>query len=151
MKIKGCLIFLLGIITIFLLIYAWFYYNMITSTERKIEDDEYCKNMEFVTDNPLIRIDNYNEKHNAELRIVLVDKNDTIEKKTIKNDGYENIMFNIPFDKFKKTNQILIYSKKSILLIYKMEYFNDGKFGAMGYNGNGDCKFSYSAKLLQKN
>ena len=52
---------------------------------------------------------------------------------------------------FKKTNQILIYTKKSILLIDKMEYYNDGKFSGMGYNGNGDCEFSYCSKLLQKN
>lgn len=151
MKIKGCLTFIFGIFAIILLIFGWFYYGMITSRERSTEDDENCKNMKFVTDNPLIRIDDFYEKHNAELRIILVDKNDTIENRIIKNEGYDNIMFNIPFDKFKIKNQILIYSKNSILLVYKMEYYNDGKWGAMGYNGNGDCEFSYSTKLLKKN
>lgn len=151
MKIKGCLIFLFVIIAIILLICGWFYYGMITSRERNIEDDENCKNIKFVTDNPLIRIDGFNEKHGAELRIFLVDKNDTIENTIIKNDGYENIMFNIPFNKFKKTSQILIYSKKSVIMVYEMEYYNNGKWSGMGYNGNGDCEFTYSTKLLKKN
>ena len=151
MKIKGCLIFLFVIISIILLVCGLFYYGLITSTERNIEDDENCKNMKFVTDNPLIRIDDFNEKHDAELRIILVDNNDTIENKIVNNDGYENIMFNIPFNKFKKTSQIIIYSKKSVIRVYDMEYYNNGKWGAMGYSGNGDCEFTYSIKLLKKN
>ncbi len=149
--IKGCLVFLGIIIIIIGAVIGWFYYGMVTSSERQNEDDENCKNIEFITDNPSIVIENIKESYNTDINLFLIDDNDTIEKKVIRNNAYNRIEFNIPFNNFKKRNKILIITNNGNYLITEMEYFNDGHWGMFGYLGNGgNCEFSYNCELIKK-
>ncbi len=147
--VKGCLFFLGIAVIIILMLVGWIYYGMVTSNERQNQDDKDCENIVFITDNPLIVIENATASYNADINLILMDKNDTIEKKVIRNMAYNKIEFNIPFKKFKKTDKILIVTKNKNYIISQMGYFNDGHWGMFGYLG-GKCEFFYNSELAKK-
>lgn len=122
---------------------------MITSNERQNQDDEDCKNMAFITDNPLIIIEDVTASYNMDIDLILLNKNDTVEKRVIHNRANNKIEFNIPFKKFKKTNKILIVTKSKNYIVSQMGYFNDGHWGMFGYLG-GKCEFFYNSELIKK-
>lgn len=148
-RIKGCLVFLGIVVSITLMLIGWVYYRMVTSNERQNQDDENCENIAFITDNPLIVIENVTVSYNAEINLILLDKNDTIEKKVVRNMANNKIEFNIPFKKFKKTNRILILTKNKNYIVSQMGYFNDGHWGMFGYLG-GNCDFFYNSELAKE-
>ena len=130
-------------------IIGWIYYGMVTSGERQNEDNENCKSLEFITDNPLIIIKDIKETFNTDIKLYLINKNDTIEKTVLKNNSQNRIEFKIPFNNFKRTNEILVQFKNKNYKVSQMEYNNVGSWGMFGYLGK-KCQFSYNCELIKK-
>ncbi|WP_288985026.1 hypothetical protein [uncultured Flavobacterium sp.] len=148
-QLNGCLVFLGIFIILIGAIISWFYYGMVTSNERQHEDNKNCKSIEFITDNPLIIINDDKDVFNTDIKLYLINKNDTIEKKVLKNNSHKRIEFKIPFNNFNKTNEILILIKNRNYKVSEMGYNNEGRWGMFGYLG-GKCEFSYNCELINE-
>jgi hypothetical protein len=148
-QLNGCLVFLGIFIILIGAIIGWFYYCMVTSNERQNEDNKNCKSIEFITDNPLIIIKDDKDVFNTDIKLYLINKNDTIEKKVLKNNSHKRIEFKIPFNNFNKTNEILILIKNRNYKVSEMGYYNEGRWGMFGYLG-GNCEFLYNCELINE-
>ena len=96
-QLNGCLVFLGIFIILIGAIIGWFYYCMVTSNERQNEDNKNCKSIEFITDNPLIIINDDKDVFNKDIKLYLINKNDTIEKKVLKNNIMKNKLKKCPY------------------------------------------------------
>jgi hypothetical protein len=141
LKIIGILLLIISIII------AWFYYQMITSKERQNNDVSECESTEFITEKPSFCLEKKSTEKIHEISIRLLRNNKIVEDTIIVNNienKNKHFVFNIPFNKFLKTDFILIKTKNLTYKISGFGYYSDGgHWGMFGYLGDSDCHFDY--------
>lgn len=147
--LKGCLI-TLGIISLaIILIIIYIYYNISTSTERNEVDNIKCSNTQYILDSPTIQItDGIATQNIQKIKIILIQDSIKIDSVSIKNHLSDKIEFNFPFKNTNISCKIILNTERNQFLIENMNYFNDGKWGMLGYLGK-DCQFRYDYKRIR--
>ncbi|KUJ60521.1 hypothetical protein AR687_17260 [Flavobacteriaceae bacterium CRH] len=145
---KGCLIIMALCFLIILLIISWFYYQMITSRERQDDDIAACMNIEYITEKPSFSLEKESYEKILDLNIQLK-RDGQIIRDTLLKEHIENknnyFIFIVPFDKFLKTDVVLVKTKNTIYTISGFAYSSTGgHWGMFGYLGDSDCYFDYN-------
>ena len=133
------------IILILLLLFFWFYYNLENSRMRNEDDNTECINFNKVPKDYILSFhdDKYNNLSNVNIEVILFRKDIEIQKVTIRNLGSKSLIkFKYPFKDFMLTDYLMLNVKDSKYKLNKIEFVNNGKWGAFGYTG-GDCELKF--------
>jgi K+ transporter len=144
--LKGCLIFFSIIIIIVAILIGWVYYSTTTSKEREREDIIECKSSKFITEKPSLSLEKKSESEISEISVYL-ERNKKIIKDTILKNSIGNkkkyFTFSIPFEKFLKTDIIIVEVKNAKYEISGFNHNLESRWVMFGYNG-GECLLDYN-------
>lgn len=148
--LKGCLIALAVLILIIGLIVGWFWWSMETSHERAEEDgikySKECDTITTITEKPSITLGQFRKDEIDQLKFYLIRNNKLIKDTTVQYtitepDNY--LSTNIPFENFKKSDNIIIETKSKIqFTISGFHHYAYLHYGMFGYVGSHDCRFA---------
>lgn len=135
------------IISIFFVIGTYFYYQMITSSDRQEKDIKNCLDTKYITEKPSFCLEKNSNIEIFKINIELI-RNNKLIKDTLLNENIENrnqyLIFNIPFNKFLKTDIVIVKTKNQSYKISGFDHSSDvGHWGIFGYFGDNNCYFDY--------
>lgn len=121
---------------------------MSTSRERQDDDIAECLSTEFITQKPLFSLEKETKENISEVNVQLKRKGQSIKNVFVKynienKDQY--FIVRIPFDKFLKTDTIVVKTKAKLYTISGFAYSpTGGHWGMFGYLGDTECYFDYN-------
>ncbi len=149
--LKGCLIFLSVIILMMTGIIAW-YYSWKARNQKQAQTDllkfsKNCDTIRLITEKPSVELQNFNRREVNQLKFYLIRHGKIIKDSTLRYQGAPDDIYlyvQLPFDKFLKTDSIIVETKSSSKRFFSISGFHHYAYlyyGMMGYLGSYDCRF----------
>jgi len=156
--LKGCLV-LLGIGLVLIAGIVGWYYWWKASNQRKADTDRIrfsavCDNLRIVTDKPTITLTGFDTVEINRLRFYLIRGGSVIQDTIVAqklSPPYDFTNTQIPFEKFLKTDTVIVQTKGKHKLFYRIsgfQYYADLHYGMMGYLGSYDCRFDNESLII---
>ena len=151
---KGCLIgigVLLVLLVIFIGLVWWSMQHSKASAESDAEElSRECDTVKYITENPELTLIKFSPKEIKTLQFKILRggkiSNDTVVNTAFKNK--EDLKVNFPYKKFLKTDTIILTTQNQLkYYISGYGYYAYLHYGAFGYVGTNDCRFSENCTI----
>ncbi|MEC5394287.1 hypothetical protein [Bergeyella sp. RCAD1439] len=152
--LKGHLIISGIILLIFASFVTWFWWSVKTNQNRAKEDgikySRECNNLKVITEKPSITLGGFDKSEINALKYYII-RNNKVVKDTLVNYTVTSVedyfSTEIPFDKFLKTDTIIVETKENCKRFYNISGFHHYAYlhyGMFGYIGSHDCRLKES-------